>query len=91
MVGWNCPHCGESQVCSVFEFRAVYHYRAAIKDAGRRLINRLSERGVAVRAGEDGVDAAVRWATQGRDAELTGPRYICANCRHPWTNREVPA
>jgi len=50
MTGWNCPECGEVQVCSRSEWVSVYNYRAAIKERTRRLMGSLESRGVAVRA-----------------------------------------
>jgi len=91
MTGWTCPDCGAGQVCSVFEWAAVYNYYAAISEHGRRLANGLAEYGVAVKPNEDAADACKRWAGQSRDGDLLGPRYICASCKTPWSRREVPA
>jgi len=87
MTGWNCPECGEVQVCSRSEWVSVYNYRAAIKERTRRLMGSLESRGVAVRADESARDACQRWAQAG----TVGPSYICASCKRAFTAREVPA
>jgi hypothetical protein len=65
MVGWECPDCGDTQVCSQFEFRRIYNYHRIAKDDARTLFTGLQSRGVTLQYQEtdDGEDVVNRYAT----------------------------
>ena len=85
MTGWSCPACGTDAVCSLREWTAVYDYRAALEEAGRRLARQLHGYGVQPRPSEDASDVRRRWA----DGTTDGPRYVCASCVTPYAAEEV--
>lgn len=95
MIGWDCPECDSGGVCSVREWRAIYHYRQHISRDAHRIANDLQAHDWLPRANEDRDDVVRRWADDpsheaGEFDERPRPRYICASCRHVFSTLEVP-
>lgn len=84
MTEWQCPGCGDAQVCSQFEFRRIYNYHRIAKADTRTLFAGLQSRGVTLEheetdEGEKVVDrytTCVEWAQQGRPTDQPETHWL---------------
>jgi len=84
MTKWQCPGCGDTKVCSQFEFRRVYNYRRIIKDSTHTVFSGLQKRGVTLeyKQTDDGqkvVDkyaTCINWAQQERPTDLPEKSWL---------------